>query len=521
MLRNLLTFTLLGILLLLSSLFSLLYADTLTQIENRNVITIGVKVDYPPWGMLSPSGDIVGFEPDLASMIAKELGVTLKLRAVTSGNRFQLLEEGEVDMLIATVGDTQQRRERVTMITPHYYRSGVTALTAKSSNIEDWSDLAGQRVCLYGGSYFNKSLIQDYDIEPLILFNTRDAQLALLTQKCVAWAYDNAAIYHLLKSDSWKNYQANLPIIYPILWSLVISKETQSLSLQAKLEEIAISWQRQSILYKYAEKWDLPDRSYLADRALLWNQKTDNGDYLCRFSASHTLPNECDQNPKDKPIEKNTWWPFDEHDTNWLLVAFYQTLLFTLAVVVLTLVFAYLFTLFSLLSNPYIRKSINSVINIQRSIPPIVLLYLLYFGLFSYRYSHNDLLDFLAGGAVATALLVLSLYTAAGISSLLEDHIASNHSNRQYKTLKIAFIEGKHGIIANLINLVKASAMASALSVPNAILVTTSLVASQGHTLFLMTLLMLFYFFEVMLFSKVLEYLFRLISREKSIKQLG
>ena len=498
----------------ISSLFSQLYANTLSQIQDREVITIGVKVDYPPWGMLSPTGDIVGFEPDLANMIAQELGVELKLRPVTSGNRFQLLEEGEVDMLIATVGDTQQRRERVTMITPHYYRSGVTALSAKSSNIEDWSELAGKKVCLYGGSYFNKNLIQDYDIEPLILFNTRDAQLALLTQKCVAWAYDNGAIYHLLKSDSWKAYQAKLPIIYPILWSLVVSKEASSLSLKNKLEDIAIDWQRKATLYNYAAKWLLPDRTYLANRAQLWNQKTEQGEFLCRFNQDHNLPNDCDQSPKDKPIEKNAWWPFDKHDTNWLLQAFYQTLLFTLAVVILTLLFAYLFTLFSLLSNPYIRKTINSIINIQRSIPPIVLLYLLYFGLFSYRYSHTAFLDVVAGGAVATALLVLSLYTAAGISSLLENTIESQNKKRQFSTLKSALSESKHGIIANLINLVKASAMASALSVPNAILVTTSLVASQGNTLFLMTLLMVFYFFEVMLFSKALEYFFKLITHD-------
>ena len=515
MIRTLINIFLFATLVAISGLSSQLYADTLSQIQDRNVIRIGVKVDYPPWGMLSPEGKVVGFEPDLAELVAQELGVEVKFRPVTSGNRFQLLEEGEVDMLIATVGDTQQRRERVSMITPHYYRSGVTALTAKSSNIKDWSDLSGQKVCLYGGSYFNKTLIQDYAIEPLILFNTRDAQLALLTKKCVAWAYDNSAIYHLLKSDSWKEYRAELPIIYPILWSLVVSKDPNSLSLKQTLESIAIKWQRDATLYKYATKWLLPDRVYLADRAKLWSQKTKNGQFLCRFDSAYSLPDACDQYPKDKPVENSRWWPFDQHDTDWLILAFTQTLLFTLAVVVLTLVFAYIFTLFSLLSNPYIRKTINSIINVQRSVPPIVLLYLLYFGLFSYHYSHPLMLDLLSGSAVTTALIVLSLYTAAGISSLLEDSIASQNKRRQLSTLKTAFLEGKHGIIANLINLVKASAMASALSVPNAILVTTSLVASQGHTLFLMTLLMLFYFFEVMLFSKAIEYLFRLIPQPK------
>lgn len=518
MLKAVISLFILIFLLLLTSLISLIKADTLSQIQQREIITIGVKVDYPPWGMLSSSGEIVGFEPDLANLIAQDLGVSLKLKAVTSGNRFQLLEEGQVDLLIATVGDTQQRRKRVTMIEPHYYRSGVTALSHKEANIQDWSDLNGQKVCLYGGAYFNKKLIQDYNIEPLILFNTRDAQLALLTHKCVAWAYDNAAIYHLLKSDSWKDFQAQTPIIYPILWSLVINKGRQGQSLGKSLEDITINWQRNSTLSTYASKWRLPDQIYLANRAMLWNQQTSDGKFVCRFDQAHHLPSQCDQSPIDTPTIQDSVWPFDSHDTRWLLTAFYQTLLFTLAVVFLTLFFAYIFTLFSLLSNPYLRKLINGVVNVQRSIPPIVLLYLLYFGLFSFSFSHTGYLSVIAGGAITTALLVLSLYTGAGISSLLEDSIESLQLTRKYRNLLCAFNECQHGIIANLINLVKASAMASALSVPNAILVTTSLVASQGHTLFLMTLLMLFYFFEVMIFSKALGYLFKCFPNAKKEK---
>jgi len=96
MLRTLINLFLFALLFAISGLSSQLYADTLSQIQDREVIRIGVKVDYPPWGMLSPEGDIVGFEPDLAALVAKELGVKVKLRSVTSGNRFQLLEEGEV-----------------------------------------------------------------------------------------------------------------------------------------------------------------------------------------------------------------------------------------------------------------------------------------------------------------------------------------------------------------------------------------------------------------------------------------
>lgn len=514
---SLFTSLFMGILLIiLSSAFHHAFADDLAEIQAKDLIRIGVKTDYPPWGMLSSAGEIVGFEPDLAHLIGAALGVQVKLKSVTSGNRFQLLEEGEVDVLIATVGDTQQRRKRVTMIEPHYYRSGVTLLSAKADKINRWEQIRGEKICLYGGAYFNKQLIQDYDIEPLILFNTRDAQLALLTKKCRAWAYDNGAIYHLLTFDSWQDYEAKAPIIYPILWSVVVSNQPSSASLAEKIANIIISWQRQATLYHYASKWALPDQAYLADRVLAWNKKDKDGKYVCQFNQNKQLPLECDQSPTSKSDITTSWWPFDQYDSKWLMTAFYQTLLFTFAVVLLTLIIAYCFTLFSLLKNPYLRKMINSMINIQRSIPPIVLLYLLYFGLFSYANNQTGVLSLFSGGAIGTALLVLSLYTAAGISSLLEDNIEHQQHTRRFNSLHKTFMDCQHGIKANLINLVKASAMASALSVPNAILVTTSLVASQGHTLFLMTLLMLFYFFEVVLFSKGLDMLFHFLPQQQA-----
>lgn len=119
--------------------------DLLSKIKQSGRIVIGVKADYPPWGMLDSNNQPAGFEPDLAQMIGHALNAEVEFKTVTSANRFQKLNEGQVDMLIATVGDSMQRRQRVRMITPHYFRSGVTALTHKSNTVEKWTDLIGKR----------------------------------------------------------------------------------------------------------------------------------------------------------------------------------------------------------------------------------------------------------------------------------------------------------------------------------------------------------------------------------------
>src|SRR5665647_383017 len=82
------------------------HADAISNIKEKGVLVVGAKADYRPFGFLDPSGKIVGFEPDLAADIAKRLGVKLELVPVVSSNRIQYLQQGKIDLMIATLSDT-------------------------------------------------------------------------------------------------------------------------------------------------------------------------------------------------------------------------------------------------------------------------------------------------------------------------------------------------------------------------------------------------------------------------------
>ncbi|HEY3460940.1 MAG TPA: transporter substrate-binding domain-containing protein, partial [Casimicrobiaceae bacterium] len=77
-------------------------ADELQDIKKKGVLVVGSKADYRPFGYLDPSGKIIGFEPDLAADVAKRLGVKLELVPVVASNRIQFLQQGKIDMMIAT-----------------------------------------------------------------------------------------------------------------------------------------------------------------------------------------------------------------------------------------------------------------------------------------------------------------------------------------------------------------------------------------------------------------------------------
>src|ERR1051326_999294 len=86
-------------------------AQTLDKIKQRGVLVVGSKADYKPFGFRDPSGAIVGFEPDIAKLVADKLGVKLELEPVVSSNRMQFLQQGKIDLMIATMNEKPDRRQ--------------------------------------------------------------------------------------------------------------------------------------------------------------------------------------------------------------------------------------------------------------------------------------------------------------------------------------------------------------------------------------------------------------------------
>ena len=111
-------------------------ADAMADIKAKGTLVVGTKADYRPFGYLDPSGKVIGFELDLAADLAKRLGVKLELVPVVASNRIQFLQQGKIDVMIATMSDTPERRKIVDILDPNYYGSGTNVLAKKSDGIK-------------------------------------------------------------------------------------------------------------------------------------------------------------------------------------------------------------------------------------------------------------------------------------------------------------------------------------------------------------------------------------------------
>ncbi|ARQ68143.1 glutamate ABC transporter substrate-binding protein [Streptomyces marincola] len=85
-------------------------------------IVIGIKFDQPGLGLLTPDGDHVGFDVDVATYIAGELGYEpdqIVFQEAPSPERENLLSRGDVDMIVATYSISEEREESVDFAGPY------------------------------------------------------------------------------------------------------------------------------------------------------------------------------------------------------------------------------------------------------------------------------------------------------------------------------------------------------------------------------------------------------------------
>src|SRR5215469_939531 len=129
-------------------------AASMDDIKARGVLIVGTKVDYPPYGFKDKTGAIIGFEPDLAADLAKQLGVSLKIVPALSSNRIELLKSGTIDLVIATLSITEERRKEAAIFDPPYYAAGAGLLLRRGLHIEEASDLKGRTICVVDGNIY-------------------------------------------------------------------------------------------------------------------------------------------------------------------------------------------------------------------------------------------------------------------------------------------------------------------------------------------------------------------------------
>lgn len=242
--------------------------DTLSQVKQKGTLTVGVKNDYKPWGFLDPSGKIVGLEIDLVNAIANKIGVTkVELIPVTAANRMEFLNQGRIDLVIATMGDTEARRKVVGMIEPNYYAGATNILAPKSAGLKNWSDLKGRKVCAVQGAYYNRRVSEMYGPDLVVYPSVPDSLNALQGGNCVAFLFDDTLIVSTLSSGDpkWANYEMPLVSEDPQLWAIGVRLSDLNGPFGKLIKDMSVDWHKSGYLLELEKKWGIKQSPYLIE----------------------------------------------------------------------------------------------------------------------------------------------------------------------------------------------------------------------------------------------------------------
>lgn len=124
-------------------------------IKDSGKLRVGVKADVPNFGLQdAATGEFSGMEIDLAYALAERIGLSaddVEFEAVTAKTRGPLLDNGQLDVVIATFTIKPERLEQWNF-SDAYYQDEVGLLVKKASGIEGLADLDGKTIGVAQGA---------------------------------------------------------------------------------------------------------------------------------------------------------------------------------------------------------------------------------------------------------------------------------------------------------------------------------------------------------------------------------
>ncbi|KWV60300.1 amino acid ABC transporter substrate-binding protein [Rhizobium altiplani] len=127
------------------------FAGMIDDIRSRGTVRIGVSLGGEPIGFRDAQNNPVGYDVDVATLLAQKLGVPVEFVDVSGDARISMLVSGQIDVAVANTSATLERAKTVNFTIP-YNRAGLRVIVQKDAAIKELKDLAGKKVVVGRGT---------------------------------------------------------------------------------------------------------------------------------------------------------------------------------------------------------------------------------------------------------------------------------------------------------------------------------------------------------------------------------
>ncbi|WP_461164868.1 glutamate ABC transporter substrate-binding protein [Arthrobacter sp. R4-81] len=161
--------------------------STMEKLSSAGTIKIGTKFDQPLFGQKGLDGKPVGFDVEIGKLIAAKLGIAadkIEWVETVSANREPFIEQGRVDIVVATYTINDKRKQVVSFAGPYYEAGQALMVNKDNTSITKPEDVKGKKVCSVTGSTPAATIVEKYQAE-LVPAATYSACLEPLRNKQV------------------------------------------------------------------------------------------------------------------------------------------------------------------------------------------------------------------------------------------------------------------------------------------------------------------------------------------------
>jgi len=187
--------------------------DSFSKIKERGYVTIGLDDTFAPMGFKDTSGNIVGFDVDLAKDVFKRIGLDVKFQSIDWSMKESELNSGNIDMIWNGYSITPERQVKVAFTKP-YLENKQIIITLADSKINSKADLNGKKVSTQNGSSSLDAINKDSEFVKglsggaAILFdNYNDAFMDLEAKRSDALVADEILVRYYLKERGAEKYK--------------------------------------------------------------------------------------------------------------------------------------------------------------------------------------------------------------------------------------------------------------------------------------------------------------------------
>lgn len=240
-------------------------ADQLDNIIANQTLRCATFADVPPFA--SPdtqTREMVGFDVDLCSAIARELGVKAQIKPVSVEARVPEVKLGRVDITVANLAYTQSRAEQIQFSDPYYLAKEMLIVPVDDAG-QSKADYVGERIASTKGSTSEMS-IKLNNSKPLTFQDTASAYLAAQQGKARGMVANTMTTTKLVNESKTKGREMRM-IPEPMLFQPIgIGMAQDQPALTAKINDVLRKLDESGELNRIWDKWLGPDTEYKMTR---------------------------------------------------------------------------------------------------------------------------------------------------------------------------------------------------------------------------------------------------------------